>query len=256
MRGRAIMDANLDELERLYGFKSTASEVMVSGTSAGGLATYLHSSYIKSLLRPATRLVAVPDAGFFIDHASYVDGSTRSLYDMLASAIGPSLWNATLSGAGARCLAELAPQGLSPRCYIPEYLYPYLTDVDGIFIMQSLYDPANLGISYQFNCNPYSSCNASALAAMQAYSRDLLASLSKAQAGFSRRDSGFFTACYQHEESCRARDWFGIVIGGQSANSTLWNWYSRGVGPDAARVDVLWPGDASCAPQGIDHGAC
>jgi len=64
MRGRAILDAHLFELERLYGFMSNATEVLVSGTSAGGLSTYLQSSFIKSQLRaPGARLVAVPDAG-------------------------------------------------------------------------------------------------------------------------------------------------------------------------------------------------
>jgi hypothetical protein len=90
LRGRAILDAHLYELERVHGFLSTATEaseglqymtctldpgrlgltadahvqVVISGTSAGGLSTYLQSSYINTQLRaPGARLVAVPDAG-------------------------------------------------------------------------------------------------------------------------------------------------------------------------------------------------
>lgn len=188
MRGRAILDAHLDELEAAFGFTSTvsgglaarslrvagrtqwlhlsrqhmrrmpvdrrpargcvggwtgarllqASEVMISGTSAGGLATYLHTSYIKSRLPAATRVVAMPDAGFFLSHVSFTTGA-YTWYDTIAGAVQPSLWNATLRGAGARCLADLAPKGLGPRCYFAQYIYPYLTDVDGVFILQSLY---------------------------------------------------------------------------------------------------------------------
>ena len=38
-------------------------------------------------------------------------------------------------------------------------------------------------------------------------------------APFAARDAGFLTACYQHEESCRARDWYGITIGGLGSDS-------------------------------------
>jgi O-palmitoleoyl-L-serine hydrolase len=67
-RGRANLDAYLALLDRETGFFSRATEVIVSGTSAGGLATYLHTGYIKSrLTQQASRVVALPDAGFFLD---------------------------------------------------------------------------------------------------------------------------------------------------------------------------------------------
>lgn len=71
-RGQAILDANLDELQVMGRFLSEATEVIVGGTSAGGLASIYHSSYIKSKLQnPRASLVAAPDAGFFFDHISY-----------------------------------------------------------------------------------------------------------------------------------------------------------------------------------------
>ena len=58
MRGRALLDAHLHDLEADYGFLTTATEVVVSGTSAGGMSTYMHSSYIASQLKaPGARLV-------------------------------------------------------------------------------------------------------------------------------------------------------------------------------------------------------
>jgi hypothetical protein len=66
LRGRALLDAHLAELEAEHGFLSTATEVVVSGTSAGGLSTHLHAPTIAAALRvPAARVVAVPDAGFW-----------------------------------------------------------------------------------------------------------------------------------------------------------------------------------------------
>jgi hypothetical protein len=94
MRGVQILDGILGDLEESFGMLSNATEMIVSGTSAGGLASYLHSGatiqrappraprafahcslrragYIKSLLRASARVVAAPDAGFFLDAFSY-----------------------------------------------------------------------------------------------------------------------------------------------------------------------------------------
>jgi O-palmitoleoyl-L-serine hydrolase len=45
---------------------ATASELIVKGCSAGGLATYLHLDYFASRVRsvnPTIRIVGMPDAG-------------------------------------------------------------------------------------------------------------------------------------------------------------------------------------------------
>lgn len=101
-RGAAVLDAILAELELTHAFLSQSTEVIVSGTSAGGLATYYHTAYIKSrLMDPAVRVVAMPDAGFFIDHAT-LSGKMAWQEALVA---GATLWNATLRGAGTLCQA-------------------------------------------------------------------------------------------------------------------------------------------------------
>ena len=181
-RGRANLDAYLALLDRETGFFGNAVDVVVSGTSAGGLATYLRkcrlyatqahvtsfipmvafrdidSGYIKSRLQHASsRLVALPDAGFFLDGAdarepagiclalptpslprsafSYASPGRQVWYEQMRGAMGPDLWNSTLRGGAGTCVAAQAP-GAAARCLMPQYLYPYLTDVDGIFVLQ------------------------------------------------------------------------------------------------------------------------
>lgn len=53
----------------------------------------------------------------------------------MAGSIGPGLWNFTLRGGAAACLAAQAA-GAEARCLFPQYLYPFLSDVDGIFVLQ------------------------------------------------------------------------------------------------------------------------
>lgn len=67
------------------------------------------------------------------------------------------------------------------------------------------------------------------------------------------RDGHFLTSCYQHEESCRPADWYGITINGYTPNTAFASWYNRGAG--GRETDVAWPGDDSCA-KNYDHGAC
>ena len=62
----------------------------MSGDSAGGLATYLHSHQWRESLPSATKVVALPDAGFFADDTNtmpmgcsmtYAD-SMRSIFEV------------------------------------------------------------------------------------------------------------------------------------------------------------------------------
>ena len=73
-RGRRILDALLDEVLRRGMDK--ASEIILSGTSAGALSAMVHSDYIRSRVRRSSNasVRVLADAGFFLDEPSF-DGS-------------------------------------------------------------------------------------------------------------------------------------------------------------------------------------
>jgi O-palmitoleoyl-L-serine hydrolase len=66
LRGFDVLQAWLEELEVLGGFKTRSTDVVITGTSAGGMATYIHAPFIRSLLPPSASVVAAPDAGYFM----------------------------------------------------------------------------------------------------------------------------------------------------------------------------------------------
>ena len=70
-RGHRILKAVLQTLTTRFGLGG-AKEVILTGCSAGGLATYLHTDYVHaSLRRLAPQLAkfrAAPISGFFLDH--------------------------------------------------------------------------------------------------------------------------------------------------------------------------------------------
>lgn len=254
LRGRALLDAHLFELERLYNFLSTATEVIVSGTSAGGLSARLHSSYIKSQLQvQGVKIIAAPDASWWWDSPN-IKGLTPSIW---LSSITPALtlWNATLRGSGAQCLEELTPVGNASHCFTLPYMHAY-SDVP-FYHIQSMYDTANLGICGGLNCNLVAGqCTEAEESFIQTFHVLMAESLLSAEAKFGDRDGHYLTSCYQHEQSCRGFDWFGINAG---TSTTLEKGFAAfykngGSDPESRIVDAPWPNDYSCTVG--DHGAC
>lgn len=47
---------------------STNKKVVISGGSAGGMATYIWANFLRDILPLATKVLAVPDSGFFLDY--------------------------------------------------------------------------------------------------------------------------------------------------------------------------------------------
>lgn len=263
-RGRAILDAHLYELERKYQFLSEATEVIVSGTSAGGMSALLHTSFLRTQLRqPGARVVAVPDAGWWWDTPSLVDPTQRPFWASLTGAIGPGLWNATLRGpSGVACLGS-PPQGDPALCYLQPWAYAF-NDVP-TFVVQSLVDPYNLQYCGDGPCrlqgNTPGTCTPAQVGDTTAFSHRLGDSIVGAQARHGDRDAHFLTTCSVHEGTCRGFDWWGISIAGATMNASFTGWYTGGMGGvQASARDVDWPGDASClypSPgKDVNHGYC
>jgi hypothetical protein len=258
IRGFRNLQAMLYEMNVLNGFLDNATEVIVTGTSAGGDATALHSAYIKSSLRqPGAKLVAVPDAGWWWDAANA--NGHHTFAQGFIEAYGPQFWNASARALDKDCLASYAPAE-QYQCTLTDGVYATALapgKVYGVFLMQSLYDSAQLGMEYDLGCNPFTTCNASQLELMQGYRATFQARIEAGQAVLGERDGHFMTACYQHEESCRDLDWYGIRVGaaGITANDTFYNWYYATGGPTRV-VDGAWPNNPTCAPQGVKHGGC
>jgi hypothetical protein len=77
-RGKAILDAVYDTLLEEWDLKK-AKEVMIVGTSAGGLSIFLHLDYLKdkitkssslSASSPPVRVIGVSDGGYFVNYPS------------------------------------------------------------------------------------------------------------------------------------------------------------------------------------------
>ena len=122
-RGKRILRAVLLDLLSSQGMDN-ATDIVLSGCSAGGLAVYLQADYVASFLPTATRLVAVPDSGYFFASGSF-EGDMRNaatrFFDM---------------DTNAACEQSRATK--PGDCAFAQFVTPYVKTP--IFAVQSIFD--------------------------------------------------------------------------------------------------------------------
>jgi hypothetical protein len=127
-RGRRVRDAVIAYLLREAGM-AAATDVVISGTSAGGLGVYLNLDAIRAQIPPAIRVRGLAVAGFFLaSGANY-------LPQMINLAIAQNS-----SGAlSPTCRQKMAAHKLpAEMCIFPEYFAAAITTP--VFALQSQFD--------------------------------------------------------------------------------------------------------------------
>jgi len=222
-RGKHILRAGITDLLTNRGL-ANASDVVVSGCSAGGLATFLHcdtwSERILTEGRMATKVVCMPDSGLFLDHEGppkYHSGMTWAFHQQNSS-----------SGVDETCIqGEIATPS---NCMFAEHTMKYITTPT--FPLQSEYDSwqtsNDLGSSDAALINTYGQ-NLSTLVAVNL--------LSQKQHGI------FLDSCHHH-----CGEWGSITISGDNQAAALSKWYTGG-GQKSWIQGKAYPCDACCKPS-------
>ena len=113
LRERRNVNAVLAHLDALGGLLTNATDVVLTGDSAGGSAAYFLADPIADAIHmraPAAKVVVAPGAGFFLD--------SQRMRNMVQPAI--PFFNATLLPA---CVAAKAPAD-QWQCFLAPYAYP------------------------------------------------------------------------------------------------------------------------------------
>eukprot|EP00929_Paragymnodinium_shiwhaense_P009220 TRINITY_DN113303_c0_g1_i1.p1 TRINITY_DN113303_c0_g1~~TRINITY_DN113303_c0_g1_i1.p1 ORF type:complete len:464 (-),score=47.79 TRINITY_DN113303_c0_g1_i1:219-1436(-) len=245
-RGRRILDAVLDTLFTM-GLKE-ATNVMLTGVSAGGLATFLHTDYVHArLLASAPRLEkfrSVPMSGFFLLHNT-VEG--KAVYADQMKAIF-ELANST-AGVDSKCLAA-KEESSRWMCNFAEHVYEHIEAP--VFLLNSALDQFQSTCIYtsdfpdnyphtSVNCNcsaadsrgPCSvnteACSAKQIESMNQYMVDFDDVMQNAGKTYRKQGNGaFIHSCHTHGEALQA-GWNAIEVNGVSMQQavSLW-WHSSG----------------------------
>jgi hypothetical protein len=208
-RGGANRRAIIEDLITHHGL-AQATDLIITGNSAGGLASYWAADAITKRL-PATRVVAAPDSGFF-----YTDESFPAWRDGLGFVF--NAMNAT-GGLNQACVAAV---GDPATCAYPEVAAQHITTP--LFVMNSRFDPALDSISFGENGSNVTHVNQ-----IGARLLALVKSTVLSRAG----NAAFLTSCHEHcgqwaqDQTGTFAD-FNVTIDGLTAIPALTEWWLGG----------------------------
>lgn len=129
-RGFNILNVIFEDLIKNRGM-DIATDVVISGCSAGGLTAILHVDYLKKNFFADAKVVALPDSGFFIDFIgtngiNYQKDMKWTFENMKCEV-----------GVNQKCV-EFYPLEEKWKCFFAEYTMPFIESP--LFILQSIYD--------------------------------------------------------------------------------------------------------------------
>ena len=227
-RGAYIFNSSVSTILEM-GMKN-ATNIILKGCSAGGLATYLHTDIFYNRMvtdAPNARVVAMPDAGFFRDHNNiYNEPYYSPLYRWVFDTMNVTQTNPS-------CLQYYANN--QSNCFFAEYVLPFITAP--FFVTQDLVDSWQLTNILQLPCEPYKpgSCNATMLAAVADYRTSMLTALTPLLNN--PLNGAFLSSCVQHCHQNIDAVWTSEIVQNQTEQETFVAW---------------WTGDSSLKHQVVD----
>lgn len=233
-RGARILDAMLDTLIQDHGL-GKATDVLVSGGSAGGLAAYLHADYMHEYLRkrgaPLTRFKAAPVSGFFLMHQ---DASGKLTYPNEMKYVF-NMQNSS-GGVNSDCIASYAShQEEAWRCIFANESYAH--SETPMFPLNSALDSWQMGNIWLGDraCakKNFADCSAEEVQHLNGYLSDFLGDLQASEKFGRAGEGGFVESCLEHVGTQNAGDFEHYLIKNVSDRDALSAWW-RGDGSQPA----------------------
>ncbi|MQL87651.1 hypothetical protein Taro_020199 [Colocasia esculenta] len=242
-RGQRIFAAVMKDL--LSRGMNRAQYALLSGCSAGGLASMLHCDSFRSLLPSEAKVKCLADAGFFIDVMS-IDGkeSIKSFYNGVV----------TLHGS-AKNLPQSCTSTMNPNaCFFPQYMAWRLQTP--LFILNPAYDSWQISnILVPYSADPSGTwnacktdirqCNPSQLEMLQRFRTYFLQAIEGLGSSSSR--GLFINSCFVHCQSEDQRTWLwqdSTVLGSTQIGKAVGDWYyDRNA---FQKIDCAYPCNPTC----------
>eukprot|EP01060_Flectonema_neradi_P034117 TRINITY_DN5893_c6_g1_i1.p1 TRINITY_DN5893_c6_g1~~TRINITY_DN5893_c6_g1_i1.p1 ORF type:complete len:451 (+),score=83.72 TRINITY_DN5893_c6_g1_i1:53-1354(+) len=246
-RGKRIIDEVLKTLSAKYKLQD-AENVLLTGCSAGGLATYLHTNYVGDWFhtnaKNLKRFKAASISGFFLDHTTI---ENQPVYPTEMKNIF-ELSNAT-HGVNSDCIAAMQPAD-QWKCNFAQFSYQHIRYP--IMALNSALDswqtnciytsvlPPNFpnqtgtenGLcaaitSYQNCTSDPEKCNSTQMVVMNKYIQDFEAIMTKdSSATYNKPGNGaFIHSCHTHCEAQSDAAWNQFTVNGMSMRLATMKWW-------------------------------
>ncbi|CAN6467125.1 unnamed protein product [Victoria cruziana] len=242
-RGQRIWLAAIEEL-MLKGMRY-AKQALLSGCSAGGLASILHCDEFRELFPRSIRVKCLSDAGYFMDAIDIAGRHTmRSFFEGVVS----------IQGSGRNLPSTCTSSRDPTTCFFPQNLVANIRTP--LFLLNAAYDSWQLQASLATQSadpdghwtackmNP-SHCDASQIGFLQGFRMSMLNSVRSFSS--SRQNGLFVNSCFAHCQSERQDTWFADgspTIGGKKIAVAVGDWYFER--SEIKETDCPYPCDKTC----------
>ncbi|CAL5380218.1 unnamed protein product [Camellia sinensis] len=242
-RGQRIWLAAVEDLMS-KGMRN-ANQALLSGCSAGGLASILHCDEFRNFFPRSTRVKCLSDAGLFLDAVDVSGGRTlRNFFNGVVKLQGVQ------KNLPSGCTNHLDPTS----CFFPENLIANIKTP--LFILNTAYDSWQLQASlapqsadphgYWRDCKMNNAhCSTSQIQFLQGFRNHMLNVVKRFS--MTRQNGLFINSCFAHCQSERQDTWFADnspVIGNKGIALAVGDWYFDRAGNKA--IDCPYPCDKTC----------
>ncbi|KAI8556625.1 hypothetical protein RHMOL_Rhmol05G0268700 [Rhododendron molle] len=245
-RGQLIWEALMDEILSIG--LSNARQALLSGCSAGGLATLIHCDDFQEILPKTATVKCLADAGFFLNEKDIGGNRTiESFYEDVVNLQGIA------KSLDKDCIARMEP-GQPAKCFFPQEFIENIKT--SIFLVHPAYDfwqikhifvpdssdPRGSWLSCKLNIN---NCSPSQIEVLEGYRNSLLKLLSDFQ---QNKDVGvFIDSCFVHCQTWMSVTWHSPNsprINDRTIAESVGDWYfNREV---AKHIDCPYPCNPTC----------
>ncbi|KAM7276355.1 hypothetical protein ACFE04_018221 [Oxalis oulophora] len=256
-RGQRIWAAGIQELMD-KGMKN-ADQALLSGCSAGGLASILHCDQFGAFFPSTTRVKCLSDAGFFLDATDVAGGHTlREFYEGVVTLQGVQ------KNLPTTCTSEMDPTSVISsfsECFFPQNLVANIKTP--MFLLNAAYDVWQIHQSLMASSadpkgfwracrDNKQNCNSTQIQYLQDFRNQMLDALEKFS--MSNKNGLFINSCFAHCQSERQDTWFADDsprFGNKRVAEAVGDWYFD---REAIKtIDCPYPCDKSCHDLVFNH---
>ncbi|XP_057956984.1 pectin acetylesterase 12-like [Malania oleifera] len=231
-RGQNIWEAAMEELMSI-GMRS-ADQALLSGCSAGGLASIIHCDEFRDLFPNTTKVKCLSDAGLFLDVLDVSGGRTlRGMFEQVVS----------LQGVQKNLPETCTSHQNSTSCFFPQNLIANVKTP--LFLLNAAYDVWQIQSSlapksadpfgHWKSCKlDHKNCNPPQIKILQGFRMQMRKAVKKFS--MSRQNGLFINSCFCHCQTQRQDTWFSPDsprIQKKTIAESVGNWYF-----DRAHVNV------------------
>jgi hypothetical protein len=232
-RGKQIVQETFKTLLSDFDL-GNATEIIITGCSAGGEAVFLHLDWIREIVPEKIRVVGAPDSGFFLDIPSY-----KGVYEY-----GPlhqkafELHNATFGDSDCPFLGSE-----QYKCFEVQYVAEFVTTP--MFVINSISDSYQLSVTLQLDCfhdGQLVNCTDQELTAVADFRLEMISKL-KGSVFQNPENGAYLMSCLTHCGACTDSFWDYSVVQHISLQQAFDDWYFNHSTFDSSSIliDEPWP---------------